>query len=116
MSCCKFLHAQRSYAKILSVCITYYAGGLERKRSVYERAVDPVLIPATIMAFVEKGEEGLNSVLFAGIPAIYAMFNDFRRYEIYDFYDKKHFCPGYTRKYDNHRVNFAFLCDFLRNK
>lgn len=43
------------------VCITYYTGGLERKRSVYERAVDPVLFPvlfsATIMAFVEKAGE-----------------------------------------------------------
>jgi len=85
----EFLRAQKNMRKILNVCITYYACDLERKRSVYERAVDPVLFSATIMAFVEKGGESRQ--LFARIPAIYAKFYDFRRYEIYGFYDKNVF-------------------------
>lgn len=81
--------------------IAYYAAGLERKRSVYERDIDLVLFLATIMAtiietmFVER-EESL-AALFAGILAIYAMFDDFRRYErkkereIYGLYDETSF-------------------------
>lgn len=103
--------ARAANAKILSVCITYYAGGLERKRSVYERAIDPVLFPATIMAFVEKGGEN-HTMVFAGIPTIYAMFNDFRHYKIYS-YDKNIFARG-ARKYDNRAINFSFLRNSLR--
>lgn len=103
------------YAKILSVCIAYYASDLERKRSVYERDVDLVLFLATIMAtiiatmFVER-EENL-AALFAGILAIYAMFDDFRRYK-----RKKERFTAFTmkllsrdiRNYDNRGVNVLF--------
>lgn len=95
--------------------IAYYTAGLERKRSVYERDIDLVLFLATIMAtiiatmFVER-EESL-AALFAGILAIYAMFDDFRRYE-----RKKErfttstmkFLSRDVRNYDNRGVNVFF--------
>jgi len=96
--------------KILNVCITYYTSDLERKRSVYERAIDPVLFSTTIMAFVEK--KGESRQFFARIPAIYAKFYDFRRYKIYGFYGNTAFKNVFawdTRKYDNHAINLLSL-------
>jgi len=58
--------------KILNVCITYYTSGLERKRSVYERAVDPVLFSdyngvcrkgRRVSAVVRKDPSHLREVL-----------------------------------------------------
>lgn len=101
-----------TYAKILSVCIAYYAGGLERKRSVYERDVDLMLFLATIMAtiiatmFVER-EESL-AALFAGIPAIYAMFDDFRRYERKKERFTMKLLSRDVRNYNNRGVNVLF--------
>lgn len=68
--------------------IAYYADGLERKRSVYERDIDPSMVFLAGNGVCRKGEERALQPLFAEILSVRAMFDDSRHYGTYDVYDR----------------------------
>lgn len=85
--------------------IAYYAGGLERKRSVYERDIDLSMVFLAGNGVCRKGGERALQPLCAEILSVHAMFDDSRHYGTYDVYDRTSSLEA-AREYDY----CIFLC------